>query len=126
MQTVELKITKIGNSRGVRIPAGVLRQYAFLDAAIMVTGVDGILLRPKQGADAKMSWSDTAKSMAAASEDWSDWRSCVCIRCAGRPAEIAVDQIRTISKQCLRNKLDALSDGEASTLRRTIVEMYGE
>jgi antitoxin component of MazEF toxin-antitoxin module len=73
MQTLELKITKIGNSRGIRIPAGVLQRYAFTDAAIMVESVDGILLRPKQQTDIKMSWADTAKAMAEAAEDWSDW-----------------------------------------------------
>ena len=72
MQTTELKIAKIGNSRGVRIPAEVLRRYAFGDAAMMIESVDGILLRPKQQADAKLSWADTAKAMAAAAEDWSD------------------------------------------------------
>ena len=73
MQTTELKIARIGNSRGVRIPAEVLRRYAFGDTAIMVESVDGILLRPKRQADAKLSWADTAKAMAAAPEDWSDW-----------------------------------------------------
>ena len=73
MQTTELKIARIGNSRGVRIPAEVLRRYAFGDTATMVESVDGILLRPKQQADSKLSWADTAKAMAAADEDWSDW-----------------------------------------------------
>jgi antitoxin component of MazEF toxin-antitoxin module len=73
MQTMEVKIAKIGNSRGVRIPAEVLRRYAFGDAATLVESVDGILLRPKQQTDAKLSWADTAKAMAAESEDWSDW-----------------------------------------------------
>ena len=73
MQTLELKITKIGNSHGIRIPAGVLRRYAFKDTLVMVEGVDGVLLRPKRQADVKMSWADTAKAMAVASEDWSDW-----------------------------------------------------
>ena len=54
------------------------------------------------------------------------WRSRVQIRCAGKPAEIAVDQIRTISKQRLRRKLDALSENDSSALRRVITEMYGE
>jgi mRNA interferase MazF len=54
------------------------------------------------------------------------WRSRVQIRCAGKAAEIAVDQIRTISKQRLGRKLDALSENEASVLRRVITEMYGE
>ena len=43
-----------------------------------------------------------------------------------RGSEIAVDQIRTISKQRLGRKLGALSESEASALRRTITEMYGE
>ena len=73
MRTLELKITKIGNSRGVRIPAGVLQRYAFTDAVIMIENMDGILLRPKQQTDVKMSWADTAKAMAASSEEWSDW-----------------------------------------------------
>ena len=54
------------------------------------------------------------------------WRSRVQIQCAGKPAEIAVDQIRTISKQRLGQKLDALSEADAATLRRVITEMYGE
>jgi len=70
---MELKIAKIGNSRGIRIPTGVLRRYAFTDAAVMVEGVDGILLRPKRQADVKMSWTDTAAAMAASSEDWAEW-----------------------------------------------------
>jgi antitoxin component of MazEF toxin-antitoxin module len=73
MQTAELKIAKIGNSRGVRLPADVLRRYAFTDTAIMVERVDGVLLRPKRQTDAKLSWEETAKAMAAASEDWSEW-----------------------------------------------------
>ena len=54
------------------------------------------------------------------------WRSRVQIRCAGKPAEIAVDQIRTIRKQRLGRKLDALSVNDSSALRRVITEMYGE
>jgi mRNA interferase MazF len=54
------------------------------------------------------------------------WRSRLPLRCAGRPAEIAVDQIRTISKTRLREKLVVLSDREASALRRLITEMFGE
>lgn len=53
------------------------------------------------------------------------WRSRLQIRCAGQDAEIAVDQIRTISKQRLRRRLDRLSAEEAIQLRRIITEMYG-
>ena len=54
------------------------------------------------------------------------WRSRLQIRCAGRSAEIAVDQIRAISKQRLRRRLDRLSATDATHLRRLITEMYGE
>jgi len=55
-----------------------------------------------------------------------DWRARIQIRCAGKPAEIAVDQIRTISKKRLGRKLGALSERDAAALRRLITEMYGE
>ena len=54
------------------------------------------------------------------------WRSRLQIQCAGMRAEIAVDRIRAISKQRLRNRLDRLSAEEAAQLRRIITEMYGE
>ncbi|MBU0481130.1 MAG: type II toxin-antitoxin system PemK/MazF family toxin [Proteobacteria bacterium] len=54
------------------------------------------------------------------------WRTRLQVDCAGKPAEIAVDQIRTISKSRLRQKIDLLSTSQASQLRRIITEMYGE
>ena len=54
------------------------------------------------------------------------WRSRLQIQCAGKEAEIAVDQIRTVSKQRLRRRVDRLSPEEAAQLRRLITEMYGE
>jgi mRNA interferase MazF len=54
------------------------------------------------------------------------WRSRLQITCAGKPAEIAVDQIRTISKKRLKKEIDTLSDKDAAQLRRLITEMYGE
>ena len=55
-----------------------------------------------------------------------EWRSRLQISCAGKAAEIAVDQIRTISKKRLKHKIDQLSSSQASQLRRIITEMYGE
>lgn len=54
------------------------------------------------------------------------WRTRLQINCADKQAEIAVDQIRTISKKRLRQKIDQLSVSEASQLRRIITAMYGE
>lgn len=54
------------------------------------------------------------------------WRSRLPVRCGRRPAEIAADQIRTLAKSRLGAKIGALSEREASALRRLMTEMYGE
>ena len=54
------------------------------------------------------------------------WRTRLQIKCANENAEIAVDQIRTISKQRLKKKLDKLSDIKAAQLRKLVTDMYGE
>lgn len=54
------------------------------------------------------------------------WRSRLQVRCGGRAAEIAVDQIRTISKSRIGDRIGRLTEDEASALRRLITEMYGE
>lgn len=53
------------------------------------------------------------------------WRSRLPVRCAGKPAEVAVDQIRTISTLRLTRRIDVLSADRAARLRELIVEMYG-
>ena len=54
------------------------------------------------------------------------WRTRIQIKCAKKDAEIAVDQIRTISKKRLQKKVDQLSDRKAAQLRKIITDMYGE
>ncbi len=54
------------------------------------------------------------------------WRTRLQVKCANQKAEIAVDQIRTISKQRLKNKIDELSKDKAAQLRKLITDMYGE
>lgn len=217
MKTKELKVARIGNSRGVRLPASSLKHYAVGSTLIMEERSEGILLRPAAGDPAKLSWADTASDMAASREVWKEWdvldadgldkvpwvsskkgkvaeketaygrrrapraktvkryeirwadlepargaemakarpvvvvsmdelnerletvticpltsrlhptwRCRMAVRCSGRPAEIAVDQIRTVSKARLGASLGSLSEAEAAALRRLITEMYGE
>ncbi len=54
------------------------------------------------------------------------WRSRLGVRVGRRNTEIAVDQIRTISKSRIGRKIGILSDDDATALRRLITEMYGE
>ena len=72
MKPVHLKVARIGNSRGVRIPATTLERYHIGDSVVMEERSDGILLRPVGHAEAKLSWEDTARAMAAEQEDWSE------------------------------------------------------
>ena len=75
MKSTELTVTRIGNSRGVRLPADVLRRYQIQDTVVMEERLDEIALRPKHGR--KLTWEETAEAMAAAKEDWSQWESTV-------------------------------------------------
>ena len=70
-------------------------------------------------------YSDSVVVCALTSKLHPRWRSRIQTVCAGRRAEIAVDQIRTISKERLGRRLDVLDPATAATLRGLIAEMYG-
>lgn len=53
------------------------------------------------------------------------WASRVQTRALGRDGEIAVDQIRTVSKERLVSKAGRITDTEAAELTRTIAALYG-
>jgi mRNA interferase MazF len=53
------------------------------------------------------------------------WRSRIQCTCAGKKAEIAVDQIRTVGRDRLIKRLDRLAPPLDVELRALIVEMYG-
>ncbi len=73
MNTRELKVTRIGNSRGVRLPADTLRRYHVGSVLLMEERSDAIVLRPTGSSAEKLSWADTAREMAASGENWSAW-----------------------------------------------------
>lgn len=55
-----------------------------------------------------------------------DWRTRLPVKITGKPAEIAADQIRAISKSRLGRKLGSLSPRDAAALRRLLGEMYAD
>ena len=75
MKSQPLKVARIGNSRGVRIPASTLERYRIGDSVIMEEREDGILLRPVRSTGARSSWEETARAMASDTEDWSEWNA---------------------------------------------------
>jgi antitoxin component of MazEF toxin-antitoxin module len=73
MNSVHLKVARIGNSRGVRIPAPTLERYRIGDSVVMEERAEGILLRPRRAAGPKLSWDETARAIANETEDWNAW-----------------------------------------------------
>jgi mRNA interferase MazF len=54
------------------------------------------------------------------------WRSRLQVRYGGKSAEIAVDQIRVLSRSRLVRKIAQLTAADGDALRRLMSEMYGE
>ena len=77
MGTTVLKISRIGNSRGIRLPAKMLRKYHIVDSVVVEEKAEEIVLRPTRKKVQKLSWAETASEMAASEEDWSVWESAV-------------------------------------------------
>lgn len=63
MKTAALKVVRIGNSRGVRLPAPLLARYRIKNQVAAEERPEGILLRPVK--DDRLSWEETARAMAA-------------------------------------------------------------
>ncbi len=71
MKTLELKLTRIGNSKGVRLPVGLIKRYGFSESLAAEVREEGLLLKPKK--PSTLSWADTARQMASSDEKWSEW-----------------------------------------------------
>jgi len=63
MQSQTLKIVRIGNSRGVRLPVPLLSHDRIGHAVIAERTAEGILLRPTR--DGRLSWDDTFRATGA-------------------------------------------------------------
>ena len=63
MEATTLKIVRIGNSRGVRLPAPLLARHRIGDTVVAESRRDGLMLRP--AADQRLSWEATFKQMSA-------------------------------------------------------------
>ena len=75
MNGTVLKVARIGNSRGIRLPAAPLRKCHITDFLIAEEKPDKIELRPLRPKHRKLSWEATAEAMAVAHEDWSEWET---------------------------------------------------
>ena len=72
MKVIELTLARIGNSRGIRLPADLIRKHALEPGIILEDRGHELVLRPK-GGRRKLSWEETAREMAASGENLSEW-----------------------------------------------------
>jgi len=56
MKTAVLKVSRMGNSRGIRLARRLLRKYHITDTIIAEEKADEIVLRPARGSRPKLSW----------------------------------------------------------------------
>ena len=69
MKTLEVALTPIGNSKGIRLPVALLKKYGITDVLLLEQRPDEIVLRTKRRK--KLSFRETFEEMAREKEDWS-------------------------------------------------------
>lgn len=65
-----VKLIRIGNARGIRLPSALLEKYDWGESLVLKETKDGVLLSGTN--TGKLSWKETYRAMAASNEDWSD------------------------------------------------------
>lgn len=63
---MELQVVQIGNSKGIRIPKSLLKQYNFEDKVVVDLKEEGLLIKPKKVRDG---WAESFKEMAKNGDD---------------------------------------------------------
>lgn len=81
--TRELKVVRIGNSRGIRLPSEILAKYALGDVVILEEHRQGLMLRGKR--DVRLSWEATFKEMARDQDDFRDFDATLSDGLGGEP-----------------------------------------
>jgi len=69
----DVKLVRIGNSKGIRIPKALLQKYGLKNSLLIEETDKGLLLRNKE--ESRLSWEDTYKSMANEKENWDDFNT---------------------------------------------------
>ena len=73
MKVFELALARIGNSRGIRLPADLIRRHGFEGGILVEETENAIVLKSKVAPSKKLSWEETAREMLKQTEDWSNW-----------------------------------------------------
>ncbi|MCK4763387.1 MAG: AbrB/MazE/SpoVT family DNA-binding domain-containing protein [Candidatus Aminicenantes bacterium] len=63
---MEVPIVQIGNSKGIRIPQSLLKQYNLKNKVILDLEKEGLLIKPKK---TRAGWEESFKEMAQNKDD---------------------------------------------------------
>ena len=72
--TLQIPLARIGNSRGIRLPAPMIKKFGFDHGIVLEDQGDVVVLKPRRRrAPEKLGWAETAREMSESSEGWTDW-----------------------------------------------------
>jgi antitoxin component of MazEF toxin-antitoxin module len=75
MKAHETSLARIGNSRGIRLPAEWIRRHGLESGIVLEDRGDQIVVKALKPSNPKLSWEETAVEMSKADEDWSEWET---------------------------------------------------
>lgn len=75
MKAHETTLARIGNSRGIRLPAEWIRRHRLESGILLEDRGDQIVVKALKSSHPKLSWEDTAGEMSKADEEWSEWEA---------------------------------------------------
>ncbi len=67
----QTQLVRMGDAIGLRISETLVDKYGLQDKVVLEERDEGLLIHARR--DAKLSWAETYRQMAAEKEDWSDW-----------------------------------------------------
>ena len=65
-----VKLIRIGNAKGIRLPRALMEKYGWGESLVLKETKDGVLLSGTK--NNQLSWKETYRAMAVSNEDWSD------------------------------------------------------
>lgn len=67
MNSIKVKIVRIGNSKGIRLPKSLLEQYNMKDEVLLETKKNAVVIRPLE--NPRAGWEESYKSMRSRGDD---------------------------------------------------------
>src|SRR5947207_718605 len=123
MHSFSTKLVKVGNSKGVILPKKALEQLEIDDDDIHVEiNEEAIILRPSRK-NIRKGWTKAFKKMHATGDDKPIAKDFFKEDSKDRKGAVMLDQIRTVDKRRLMDKIEKLTSKEILQIKKAIKEM---